>query len=700
MERDEEMGRNKKRGSKRALDDTRKDPSDGAGELDDISFLSPKDDDSTSGSKKNKKKRKDEGPRPRLFGGVRPSPKTAGDGAPAAAAYYSVDNCSAVDISNIAPEKRCCYDAFRSASECFSSAQGFTFRCIEKSPEARDQARLLGKALFAYDISDKNATSKAYLICDYRAFYDALILRCADTPDAHSMINSGRIDSTYEGLMLERPVVPYFDMEYSVKDNPEKGLHMADKMTRAAIRMLTVYLERFFEGDPALGPPETITYQDWIVLDSSNAKKVSRHAILRKPGLYFESLLDHALFCSIVMQDFNYRSSIKKNTLFDLLTVKRIVGGDAKGHTMEYVSFVDFAVYKEFQLFRCLKCHKAGDDRVLEVAAINEFRTPAYPAVPGSFTNPRISYEFFLSSLVGAVERNPSSSGGLRVKAQISSDILLLGYSALRDKQRRNDRANIAIVPLDEERSKTIRDENSRLLATATTSSSSSSSKSAKRAKPTKKNNSSMMAGNDGGGEDSEDPIESFEDSDGMSTEERQKALSEFEDVYMTILTGVPNASRDMIDRSESLKRTMVSLGRGGSGQPMVHAITLEPSREERIKKLMLRFIELCPLLEEWRAGATSYKLTCKAESGSQVPKFYILSSNSKWCPISRRLHTNPKVFLVFHPWRSVNIKCHSCSSKAATSGNFTIPETIDAYMHHEMWGKYEGLHDKETPPL
>lgn len=691
MEVDGKMVENKKRGSKRAHDNQNV-PSDDSGELNDISFF-PKDDDSTSSSKK---KKRNEGPRPRLFGGVRPSPKTAGNGATAAtAAYYSVDNCSAVDISNIAPEKRCCYDAFRSASECFSSAQGFTFRSIEKSPEARDQARLLGKALFAYDISDKNATSKAYLICDYRAFYDALILRCADTPDAHSMINSGRIDSTYEGLMIERPVVPYFDMEYSVKDNPEKGLHMADKMTRAAIRMLTVYLERFFEGDPALGPPETITYQDWIVLDSSNAKKVSRHAILRKPGLYFESLLDHALFCSIVMQDFNYRSSIKKNTLFDLLTVKRIVGGDAKGHTMEYVSFVDFAVYKEFQLFRCLKCHKAGDDRVLEVAAINEFRTPAYPAVPGSFTNPRISYEFFLSSLVGAVERNPSS-GGLRVKAQISSDILLLGYSALRDKQRRNDRANIAIVPIDEDRSKTIRDENSRLLATATTT----SSKSAKRAKPTnKKKNSSMMAGNDGG-EDSEDPIESFEESDGMSTEERQKALSEFEDVYMTILTGVPNADRDMIDRSESLKRTMASLGRGGNGQPMVYAITLEPSREERVKKLMLRFIELCPLLEEWRAGATSYKLTCKAESGSQVPKFYILSSNSKWCPISRRLHTNPKVFLVFHPWRTVNVKCHSCSSKAATSGNFTIPETIDAYMHHEMWGKYEELSDKETPPL
>jgi len=365
---------------------------------------------------------------------------------------YTVESCARKGdgVENLRKEQRWGFSAFGDSNQRMASREGFRLELERDSNKARNKARSLGLALMAYDLNDRHA--KGYVLTDYTTLYAAIVQNQGLTSAARGLISSGGVEHVYEGLMIERPVVPYFDMEFSIEENPKQA-HLIDEMTRNAIAMLTAYLIKCFPDHEAVSG---ITFDDWIVLDSSDQKKASRHVILRREGVWFDSLLEHALFASIVLQDFNARSAAGEEA-YESLCVRRSVkiapekGG---GYTIQLVSFVDFCVYKEFQLFRTLFSRKYNDPRVMRVARINSFGKPG----EGRLENGRVSFDFFVAALPGAVVR-PCHQDGLKLSDRHFNNrfaITLVGYNAV-DKRTRmmgsvDGRVNVAIVPHDPKR--------------------------------------------------------------------------------------------------------------------------------------------------------------------------------------------------------------------------------------------------------
>ncbi len=253
---------------------------------------------------------------------------------------------------------------------------------------AKEWARRNGYIMLAYDVNDTGA--KGYVVTGWDDIYDFRRDGAA--------LSFPRIARKYfyEGLFPERPCVPFFDLDAEVENN-EGLLENLDERTRATMDMIIMTMKKTCH--------RTVSRCDFLVLDASSAKKASRHLIIRKDGIFFRTMYEHAKFSSVLRDRIVKACTLDSHPhLESLLRIKK----KEKTKPVLAVPFVDLCVYKDsLQLFRLLNCTKRGHNRYLKVASMC-----THPLVRSGDER-----AIFLGSLVSRVLED--QSGGITIDEEL-----------------------------------------------------------------------------------------------------------------------------------------------------------------------------------------------------------------------------------------------------------------------------------------
>ena len=220
---------------------------------------------------------------------------------------------------------------------------------------AKEWARLHGYIMLAYDVTDTGA--KNYMVTNWHDIYTF-----REDGVALSFPRIAR-NYLYEGLFPERPCVPFFDLDGETEHN-DGLLDNLDERTRTSMDIIRMTMKATCDKD--------VSRRDFIILDASSDKKASRHLIIRKEGVYFKNMYEHAKFSSVVRDRIMTACAMEDHpNLERLLRIRK----KEKNKPMTAVPFVDLCVYKNhLQLFRILGCTKRGHNRPLKVAAMCRHR--------------------------------------------------------------------------------------------------------------------------------------------------------------------------------------------------------------------------------------------------------------------------------------------------------------------------------------
>lgn len=250
-------------------------------------------------------------------------------------------------------------DPLFGAGEMMSGMKRF-----KRKAEAAAHARKHGLCIVGYDISKK--FHKAFITCTREELFQMVALQQMQYVHVSGLPGGWR--NIYEGLLWERPCIPYFDLDAETRYNPGI-LKRIDDICLEFMKVTTALLKRLCPMNPAV---QSIRCpNDWIVLDSSNRKKASRHLLLRKRGVEFGTLEEHAKFSAHLMQELRHEALVKKTEVGRMLYVSK----QDKDKPVERCSIADWSVYSVFQLMRAFLCSKRGQRRPLVVS-------PSFPEHP------------------------------------------------------------------------------------------------------------------------------------------------------------------------------------------------------------------------------------------------------------------------------------------------------------------------------
>jgi hypothetical protein len=539
-------------------------------------------------------------------------------------------------------------------------------------PAAKKIAREKGLAIFAFDYNGTG--SKGYVVMAYYIFYMAKVFGMALV---HAMLRLMRpiewhggggggdgpvhcyMDHMYEALLVERPVKPYVDLEFDVPLNREL-VHMVDEMTRGVMRMIAAYLAACFPNDPRV---QDIAEEDWIVLDSSNGDKVSRHLVLDKEGVYFDTLADHARFMAIVLKHFKTKVPNERDadpSYRALCVVRRIkvhknvVGADGTTsrlsvYVLQLIPYADPCPYKEFQLWRTPWSTKFGSPRILVPALMNRSRVSPYaPAGPGG--RRVISWEFMLAALVTAVRRPCEwvqyddaaepvlevTSRGLMMDGRC--DAYLYGYSHYQPAAAYGAMAstNVVLYPIGEEEAEEEEEEGE---ATA----------GGKR--------KAAGGARGGGGAAKRRALDAF-------CAEGEEEFEEGEERPVPIIDGFAEATKGIA----AWEKWRQDEGGGAMSVPSDSAprpfSISNAALSEAIRRGLIDFVRdsMTEGVPDWYNHTRNFVLKPYAKEGMSEPYFYMLNSDAGVCPIKTSEHDGgkPKTYGVFHKSGHALIKCHA----------------------------------------
>ncbi len=269
--------------------------------------------------------------------------------------------------------------------------------CDRSKKWARDH----GYTMVAYDVSDSGA--KNYLVSTWE--------------DIFSIHQGGRAMNfppqarrwLYEGIFYG-PCIPFFDLDGEAYENPGL-LEELDSRTQLSMRLISRCFRKVFGL--------SLADSDFLVFDASNDKKFSRHLLIRKKGVYFENLYQHARFTSVVRDRVLEITKCEKHSLTVLKTDKGMEKGIWK-------SLIDLSVYKTgLQLFRLFDCAKRNSpNRPLRRAKMCTYRIP-HKDIEATF----------LASFVGRIDEGDGTAPnkGLRVRDEFigPEGIVCYGGNAL-----------------------------------------------------------------------------------------------------------------------------------------------------------------------------------------------------------------------------------------------------------------------------
>ena len=243
-------------------------------------------------------------------------------------------------------------------------------RKYRRKKEAAEDARKRGLYIVAYDVTPNY--SKAFFTCTGEELFCMTALQQPQC--AHLMALPGGWQNSYEGLLWERPCIPFFDLDAEVQHN--RGiLKRIDEITFTFMEFVTRFLKKSYPKNKAV--QDIHCPNDWIVLDSSYRKKASRHLLLRKEGIEFQTMQDHSRFSVDLLQELRHKALIQKDKQALTLYVKK----QDKNKPVELCPIADASVYSVFQLMRMFLCSKRGQQRPLLVAA----GFPEHPSVRECF---------------------------------------------------------------------------------------------------------------------------------------------------------------------------------------------------------------------------------------------------------------------------------------------------------------------------
>ena len=243
-------------------------------------------------------------------------------------------------------------------------------RKFKLKKQAAEDARKRGLYIVAYDVTTNFC--KAFLTCTAEELFYMVALQ--QTQYIHLTALPGGWQNAYEGLLWERPCIPFFDLDAEVQYN--KGiLKRIDEITFNFMEFVTQFLKKSYPKNKAV--QDIQCPNDWIVLDSSYRKKASRHLLLRKEGIEFQTMQDHSRFSVDLLQELRQKALIQKDKQALSLYVKK----QDKNKPVELCPIADASVYSVFQLMRMFLCSKRTQHRPLLVAA----GFPEHPSVRECF---------------------------------------------------------------------------------------------------------------------------------------------------------------------------------------------------------------------------------------------------------------------------------------------------------------------------
>ena len=237
-------------------------------------------------------------------------------------------------------------------------------RKFKRKKEAAEDARKRGLYIVAYDATSN--FSKAFITCTGEELFTMVAHNQAQY--IHLTGLPGGWQNIYEGLLWERPCIPFFDLDAETQYNPGI-LKRIDEITCTFMEFVTQFLKKTYPQNQVV--QSIVCPDDWIVLDSSYRKKASRHLLLRKEGVEFQTLQDHSRFSMDLLQELRQKALIQKDKQALTLYVKK----QDKNKPVELCPIADASVYSIFQLMRMFKCSKRGQQRPLLVS-------PSFPEHP------------------------------------------------------------------------------------------------------------------------------------------------------------------------------------------------------------------------------------------------------------------------------------------------------------------------------
>jgi len=183
---------------------------------------------------------------------------------------------------------------------------------FKRKATAAAYARKKGLYIVGYDISEK--FHKAFITCTREELFYMVVRKEMQYPQLSGLPGGWR--NIYEGLLRDRPCIPYFDLDAEVVHNPGI-LKRIDDICSVFMEFVTEFLKKSIPNNPAV--QSILCPDDWIVLDSSNRKKASRHLLLRKQGVEFKTLKDHSRFFNALAARMRHEALGKKSDLGRML---------------------------------------------------------------------------------------------------------------------------------------------------------------------------------------------------------------------------------------------------------------------------------------------------------------------------------------------------------------------------------------------
>ena len=262
-----------------------------------------------------------------------------------------------------------------------------------KKPAAKD-ARQRGLYLLAYDLNQN--FSKAFLTCTGDEAFNMVVLN--QIQYGHLTALPGGWQNLYEGLLWERPCIPFFDLDAETQYNGGI-LKRIDEIILTFMEFVTEFFKKSYPNNLAV--QDIHCPNDWIVLDSSYPKKASIHLLLRKKGIEFQTMQDHSRFSMDLLQELRQKALIQKDKRALTLYVKK----QDKNKPVELCPIADASVYSVFQLMRMFLCSKRGQDRPLLISSSFQEHSSVQECFKrnnGAFC-PRPTRRLFLDCLISHV---------------------------------------------------------------------------------------------------------------------------------------------------------------------------------------------------------------------------------------------------------------------------------------------------------
>ncbi len=148
------------------------------------------------------------------------------------------------------------------------------------------------------DLSSRSSGSRYFIAADFRSFF----VRYATMKSARRHF--------YELIHADEPSKLYFDLEFSLKENPELASPQANSaIFRRFLRILDIFLHRTID----FTLPTQFQFE-YVVLDSSTPQKFSRHLIVNaRPPLAFHRNVEILGFVKLFEKFVQERSEKEEN---------------------------------------------------------------------------------------------------------------------------------------------------------------------------------------------------------------------------------------------------------------------------------------------------------------------------------------------------------------------------------------------------